>query len=94
MDEEGWWFRFRMWVHNLTHVHMTATKDDVAEIQFCRRRGQRKTTASISFPVQEGLDQVFIYDIQVPDLKYITESESALDLRRRAIRVGGKGVIQ
>lgn len=92
MNEEGWWFRFRMWVHMLTHSHVTATKDDVGEIQFCRRRLQHKTTAAISFPPQEGLNPVMIFDISVPGVMYISEAETALDLRRRALIVGGEGV--
>lgn len=92
MNEDGWWSRLWMWVHMQTHVHTVATKDDVGEIQFCRRRFQRRVVASISFPPQEGLNPVVIHNIDSAITEFIAQAETALDLRRRALLAGGEGV--
>ena len=90
--EMTWPDRLRMWWHRRTHTHYTATKDDLAEIEFCHSRWRRITHAVITFPDAAGLDPVIVHDMGPSKTKFILSGETPLDLRRRAIVVGGEGV--
>ena len=91
-ESDSWWLRFRIWLHMRTHQHVTLVKDDIAEIQSCRRRLQSHVAAAIDFPPSEGLDPVIMKEIGPTSSAFIFSADSALDLRRRALIMGGRGV--
>lgn len=87
------WQKFRMLVHNLTHRHVDiARKDGSVEMQFCYRRPIARTASLvIDFP-QDNLPTVVIDRVHVGQLDQIFKIQTALELRRTAVEMGGRGV--
>lgn len=90
--ENTWWFKLRMRLHMLTHQHKTYVAEGIGEVQFCRPRGSWRTAMTITFPPDSGLNPVIIENIGPATSELLATSSTALELRRRAILVGGKGV--
>lgn len=91
-DRVGLVMRLRIWWHNRTHHHLTATHDGLAEIEFRTGLLSRVTRAVITFPAQEGLEPVLLHDVGPTKAEFILSATTSLDLRRRAVAMGAEGV--
>lgn len=84
--------RLRIMWHNMTHKHATAKREGVATIELCTSRFSRSTHGTIFFPEESGLEPIVIHDLGYSKTLFLTSATTPLDLRRRAVIVGGEGV--